>query len=290
MQIISRFYRFLTVCSVLGLHKGFLKFFFGVFVLMDFVTFLKHLILDYELGCGFFMFGVFKQVSKFLGLFLLFGFGMKILYSDGFFKGLIGLSKNGLCSNIVLDGKKTDFLKEKSNPDSDFAENLNSNSVDESFYADDNDDDENEFTEDVSELRNLLKIERHRTNVALAELAKERDASSSAADEAMAMILRLQNEKSSIELESSQYKRLAEEKQIHDQEVIQSLQWLVWKHESERSSLEDQLNLCRRKLKICSKDECKVDDDEDAVSSFNGNILDAIENVFYSSRDVNVVV
>ncbi|KAL3621012.1 hypothetical protein CASFOL_035924 [Castilleja foliolosa] len=277
MQIISRFYRFLIVCSVLGLHKGYLKFFFGVFVLMDFVTFLKHLVLDYELGYWFFMLGV----SKFLGLFVLFGFGMKIVYFGGFVEGLIRFSKTGLCSKIVLDEKKVEFLKEKSNPDSDFAENLTD---DEPFCADNNDCDEDEFTEDVLELRSLLKNERHKTNVALAELAKERDASFSAAEETMAMISRLQNEKSSIELESNQFKRLAEEKQIHDQEVIQSLRWLVWKHESERISLVDQLNLCKRKLKICSNDEREKDDE----SSFNGNLLDAIENVFYSSRDDNL--
>ncbi|KAI3445810.1 hypothetical protein Pfo_002475 [Paulownia fortunei] len=317
MQISFRFYHFLIVCSVLGFHKGFLKFLFRGFVLMDCVTCLKHLILDYELGCGFFLFGSFKQVSKFLGLFLLFGFGLKFLYSDRFSRGLVrflcdlrgkpGELKNGFCSKNVLDGEfgmlkflkedsrvplidKTEEMKENSNPDTDSDEKMKTDS-DVEYDADNNEDGEKEYTEedgesDVSKLRKLIKTERHRANATSAELAKERAASATAAEEAMAMILRLQNEKSLIEMESSQYRRLAEEKQIHDQEVIQSLQWLVWRHDSERSLLEDQLKLCRQKLKRCSKDESE--EVEEAQSSFNGNILDALENVLYSSRDANL--
>ncbi|GAB4838397.1 hypothetical protein Ancab_027932 [Ancistrocladus abbreviatus] len=57
----------------------------------------------------------------------------------------------------------------------------------------------------------------------------------------MAMILRHQNEKSSIQMQANQMQRLAEEKQLHDQEVIESLHRIIMKHESERSLLEDQL-------------------------------------------------
>ncbi|KAI9176945.1 hypothetical protein LWI28_009009 [Acer negundo] len=85
--------------------------------------------------------------------------------------------------------------------------------------------------------------------MACLELEKERMASSSAADESMAMLLRLQNEKSATEIEANQYRKLAEKKQEFDKEVIESLQWIVMRHESERFLLEEKLMSCRQKLK-----------------------------------------
>ncbi|KAM7474824.1 hypothetical protein LguiB_022067 [Lonicera macranthoides] len=111
----------------------------------------------------------------------------------------------------------------------------------------------------------LVKKERAKANAAYLELEKERMASSTAAEEAMAMILRLHNKKSLIELEANHYRRLAEEKQQHDQEVIQSLQWIVMKHESERSVLEERLRICRQKLKIYMKG----DDEGDHCEGFD---------------------
>lgn len=81
---------------------------------------------------------------------------------------------------------------------------------------------------------------RKRATVAYAELEKERTASATAAEETMAMILRLQNEKSLIEMEANQYRKSAEKKQLHDQEVIRSLKWLLLSHSAEKSLLEDQ--------------------------------------------------
>ncbi|KAK8568290.1 hypothetical protein V6N12_006844 [Hibiscus sabdariffa] len=119
---------------------------------------------------------------------------------------------------------------------------------------------------DVLALRELVKIERRRTKAAYQEfeketkaayqeLEKERLASSSAAEEAMTMILRLQNEKSLVEMDANQFKRIAEQTHEYDQQVIESLQWIVMKHESERSSLEKQLQLCKQKLKLYMKDD-----------------------------------
>lgn len=100
---------------------------------------------------------------------------------------------------------------------------------------------------DVLSLRKLVKIERQRGSEARAELEKERMAAASAAEEAMAMILRLQNEKSSTEIQANHYRQIAEQKQQYDEAVIQSLQWIIIKHESERSLLEQQIKLCRQK-------------------------------------------
>lgn len=294
MQI---FVPFLIISSVFGFHKGFHKFILAVAVLMDYVSCLKHLALDYELGRGVFLFGRFKQVYRILGLFLLFGVGFKFFYSFNFRSGLVRFLcnlraksrnlRNGLCSKTVLDrkcSKSSEMEKiDKSNLPTDFDGEIESDS-DGELVAENNEDNGGAGVEfDVTKLRELLKAEREKLNAVRAELAKERAASATAAEEAMAMILRLQNEKSLLELESSQYRRLAEEKQIHDQEVIRSLQWLVWQHEHERSSLQPR---CRQPRMKEDKDEYAHENDEDQTS-FNGNILDALENVLYSSRDSN---
>ncbi|XP_028777596.1 myosin-binding protein 7 [Neltuma alba] len=64
-----------------------------------------------------------------------------------------------------------------------------------------------------------------------AELEEERNASSTAANEAMSMILRLQREKAEIEMEARQFKRFAEEKTSHDQEELLALEDLLYKRE-----------------------------------------------------------
>ncbi|XP_054778121.1 myosin-binding protein 7-like [Prosopis cineraria] len=64
-----------------------------------------------------------------------------------------------------------------------------------------------------------------------AELEEERNASSTAANEAMSMILRLQREKAEIQMEARQFKRFAEEKTSHDQEELLALEDLLYKRE-----------------------------------------------------------
>lgn len=143
---------------------------------------------------------------------------------------------------------------------------------------------------DVMALRELVNIERQRADAVYLELEKERNAAATASEEAMAMILRLQNEKSLIEMEAKQYRRLAEEKQIHDQEVIQSLRWIVMKHESERGLLEDQLRYFRRKSKVYVKGD-EGDESEgfdESLNFFNSNMEESPGDALISSRDIDM--
>ncbi|XP_068657042.1 protein FLOURY 1-like [Aristolochia californica] len=64
------------------------------------------------------------------------------------------------------------------------------------------------------------------------ELEEERNAASSAAEAAILMILKLQNEKSLIQMEARQYRELAERKQCHDAQTIEYLKWVIQKYES----------------------------------------------------------
>ncbi|KDP35965.1 hypothetical protein JCGZ_09937 [Jatropha curcas] len=147
---------------------------------------------------------------------------------------------------------------------------------------------------DVKALKRLVKIERHRAEMAYAELEKERSASASAADEAMAMILRLQSEKSFLDIEANQYRRLAEQQREYDQEVIQLLQWIIMKYESEKASLEEKLELCEQKLKQCM-DSDEVDEFErydESILSLNvdSDMENGFEDVKTNSAEMDFSV
>ncbi|ESQ42618.1 hypothetical protein EUTSA_v10013794mg [Eutrema salsugineum] len=80
------------------------------------------------------------------------------------------------------------------------------------------------------------------------ELDAEREASSSAASEALSMILRLQGEKAALEMEASQYKRMAEEKMCHAETSLALFEDLIYQKEMEIASLEFQVQAYRCKL------------------------------------------
>ncbi|CAL5347645.1 unnamed protein product [Camellia sinensis] len=73
------------------------------------------------------------------------------------------------------------------------------------------------------------------------ELEKERSAAASAADEAMAMILRLQEEKASIGMEARQYQRIIEEKSAYDAEEMNILKEILVRRETEKHFLEKEV-------------------------------------------------
>ena len=73
------------------------------------------------------------------------------------------------------------------------------------------------------------------------ELDVERESSATAADETLTMILRLQAEKSAMEMEASQYKRIAEEKICHTQEILETFQEAIYNKEIQIASLEFQV-------------------------------------------------
>ncbi|XP_058207010.1 uncharacterized protein LOC131320346 [Rhododendron vialii] len=80
------------------------------------------------------------------------------------------------------------------------------------------------------------------------ELDVEREASASAASEALSMILRLQGEKAAVKMEANQYKRLAEEKMCHAEEALAIFEDLIYQKEMEIASLEYQVQAYRYKL------------------------------------------
>lgn len=91
--------------------------------------------------------------------------------------------------------------------------------------------------------------EEHAARAALyQELEKERSAAASAADEAMAMILRLQKEKAATEMESRQYQRMIEEKSVYDQEEMNILKEILLRREREKLFLEKEVEAFRQMM------------------------------------------
>ncbi|KAL1194396.1 Myosin-binding protein 3 [Cardamine amara subsp. amara] len=78
------------------------------------------------------------------------------------------------------------------------------------------------------------------------ELEKERNAAASAADEALSMILRLQEDKASIEMEAKQYQRMIEEKSAFDAEEMSILKEILLRREREKHYLEKEVDSYRQ--------------------------------------------
>ncbi|KAF8035570.1 hypothetical protein BT93_C1565 [Corymbia citriodora subsp. variegata] len=80
------------------------------------------------------------------------------------------------------------------------------------------------------------------------ELDEEREASATAASEALSMILRLQGEKAAVKMEADQYKRMAEEKMCHADLSLEVFEDVIYQKEMEIASLEFQVQAYRYKL------------------------------------------
>ncbi|KAI8011874.1 Myosin-binding protein 3 [Camellia lanceoleosa] len=93
--------------------------------------------------------------------------------------------------------------------------------------------------------------EEHAAHAALyLELEKERSAVATAADEVMAMILRLQDEKASIEMKAWQYQRRIEEKSAYDAEEMNILKEILVRRQKEKHFLEREVEAYRRMIHI----------------------------------------
>lgn len=94
------------------------------------------------------------------------------------------------------------------------------------------------------------------------ELEQERLAAATAADEAMAMISRLQEEKASIEIEARQYQRILEEKSVYDAEEMDILKEIIVRREREKHFLEKELEAYRKVFQVNNGWESQSNDTE----------------------------
>ncbi|XP_066325712.1 uncharacterized protein [Miscanthus floridulus] len=94
---------------------------------------------------------------------------------------------------------------------------------------------------EVAALREALRQQAQAVEELRAELEEERQAASSGADEALAMIVRLQAEKAAERMEAEQFRRVAEERIQHDEDTLAFLKVVVFHQEMEISSLNRRL-------------------------------------------------
>lgn len=135
---------------------------------------------------------------------------------------------------------------------------------------------------DVMILRRLVKKERRRADIACNDLEKERAAAASAIDETMAMIARLQGEKNAAEVRANQERRMTEQKQAYDQEVIESLRLMLARSEDRRDVLEGRLSQWGRKLEMSDDD-----DDQDATADDGQGGVDKETSLMEESLSVD---
>ncbi|XP_076904147.1 uncharacterized protein LOC143559458 [Bidens hawaiensis] len=213
--------------------------------------------------------GCFKKIVDIISLLILFHFSLKYLHLNVTHLGFSNRFVNWFRSRNCKCGLMMNYLN-LSNP---IKETANCEQKD--GFGEDSCDEDKVF--DVMSLRKHVKMERQRANDACLEVERERMAAMTAAEAAMGMILRLQNEKSVVELEAQQHRRLSYEKQLHDQEVIRSLRWIVMKHESERSLLEDRLRVCKQRLMLYMNDDGDDDGCELSLSYLDDRLVSSLD-------------
>ncbi|KAJ8772361.1 hypothetical protein K2173_027538 [Erythroxylum novogranatense] len=121
------------------------------------------------------------------------------------------------------------------------------------------------------------------------ELDEERNASAVAANNAMAMITRLQAEKAAVQMEAWQYQRFLEEQAEYDQEALQQAQYLIRKREEEIKALEAELDAYRYQFGAFSEDEIDEDYQEFKSKSYSSctEISNCISPKYSSTEEQN---
>lgn len=105
-----------------------------------------------------------------------------------------------------------------------------------------------EIENEIAALREMVSCQQKAIQDLTIELEEERNAASSAASEAMSMILRLQRDKAEIQMDARQFKLFAEERMGHDQQEILALEDLLYKREQAIQSLTCEVQAYRHRM------------------------------------------
>ncbi|CBI35190.3 unnamed protein product, partial [Vitis vinifera] len=100
----------------------------------------------------------------------------------------------------------------------------------------------------VDRLKRQVEHDRKTIIALYKELDEERNASAISANQAMAMITRLQEEKAALHMEALQYLRMMEEQSEYDMEALQKTNDLLTEKEKEMQDLEAELEFYRKKF------------------------------------------
>ncbi|KAJ0977293.1 hypothetical protein J5N97_012767 [Dioscorea zingiberensis] len=98
-----------------------------------------------------------------------------------------------------------------------------------------------EDSELIKKLEKALEEEQAACAALYLELEKDRSAAATAADETMAMIMKLQEEKAELRMEVRQYQIVVEEKYAYIEEEMEILKEIIVNREKEKHALEKEL-------------------------------------------------
>ncbi|KAJ4969255.1 hypothetical protein NE237_015956 [Protea cynaroides] len=118
----------------------------------------------------------------------------------------------------------------------------------------------------VDRLKRQVEYDRKSMSVLYKELEEERNAASVAANQAMAMITRLQEEKAALHMEALQYLRMMEEQAEYDVEALQKANDLLAEREKEILDLEAELEIYRATF----PDESMLENVQEATCDLRG--------------------
>lgn len=119
-----------------------------------------------------------------------------------------------------------------------------------------------EIGDECLALRQAVSSQQNAIQNLYAELEEERNAASSAANETMSMILRLQTEKAELEMEARQFKRFVEERTSHDQQELLALEDLLYKREQAIHSLTCEVQAYKHRLMSYGLTESEAEGDQ----------------------------
>ncbi|XP_020537635.1 probable myosin-binding protein 5 isoform X2 [Jatropha curcas] len=111
-------------------------------------------------------------------------------------------------------------------------------------------------------LKGQVRLDRKSLMALYMELDEERSASAVAANNAMAMITRLQAEKAAVQMEALQYQRMMEEQAEYDQEALQATNDLLAKREEDIKVLEAELDEYRERYGLLREEGFEGSGDE----------------------------
>lgn len=118
-------------------------------------------------------------------------------------------------------------------------------------------------------LREMVNSQQETIQDLSIELDEERNAASSAANEAMSMILRLQSEKAEVQMEARQFKRFSEEKMAHDQEEIMALEDCLYKREQTIEALTCEVHAYKHRMMSYGLTESEADGENGGLTRNN---------------------
>ncbi|RDX99493.1 Myosin-binding protein 7, partial [Mucuna pruriens] len=140
-----------------------------------------------------------------------------------------------------------------------------------------------EIENECMALRDMVSKQQKTIKDLNAELEEERNSSSTAANEAMSMILRLQREKAEVQMEARQFKRFAEEKMTHDQEELLSLEDLLYKREQIIQSLSCEVQAYKHRMMSFGLTEAEAEGDQFELPAYEYPPLKC--NVMHGAMD-----